>query len=77
MGEFERELRAQIEMARRDLAAARQADDEPAIRALTPRLHQLLQIAVDHDVAMPDADHTEGIDGAAARPVAVTERDEE
>ena len=67
MGEFERELRAQIDLTRRDLEAAQEAGDHPTVRSLAPRLHYLLQIAVDHDVEIPDA----------GRPAVVTDRDGE
>ena len=67
MGEFEQELRAQIDSARGELATAQQAGDHVATRSVGTGLRDQLQVAADHDIEIADADD-----------VAVgTERDEE
>jgi hypothetical protein len=60
MGEFDQELRRQIDEARRQLAEARAAGDDDGVQAYTGRVAGLLRLAAVHGIQVPHGVEEEG-----------------
>ncbi|MEV0536270.1 hypothetical protein [Kitasatospora sp. NPDC050463] len=57
---FDQELREQLAQARKELAAARTAEDADGVQAYEGRIAGLLRLAAQHGIALPpSADEAE------------------
>jgi len=63
MGAFDEELLQQLDEARRELAAARQAGDDDGVQAYRGRISSLLRLAELHGVKIPEGSDGEDSDG--------------